>query len=193
LHPRSVLRRSFQELPALDSKLPFTAVVACTPSGVIGRDGGMPWRLKSDLQRFKTMTMGGTLVMGRKTFDTIGRPLPGRETIVLTRAAASWQVVPQEVPHLHWADRPARAIALAQQLAKPVFVVGGAEIYRIFWPHCDEIWLTRVLSDVSGDTHVELPLDEFELRESIKHPPTADDSAATEFQRWRRKKSVPKI
>ncbi|MGV3485579.1 MAG: dihydrofolate reductase [Planctomycetaceae bacterium] len=171
----------------------ITAVVACTPGGVIGRDGGMPWRLKSDLQRFKKMTMGGTLVMGRKTFDTIGRPLPGRETIVLTRAAALGSAAAEAIPHLHWADRPDRAIELARQLAKPVFVVGGAEIYRIFWPQCDEIWLTRVLSDVSGDTHIELPLDEFELVESTNHRQTAEDSAATEFQRWRRKKSVPKI
>ena len=63
----------------------LTAVVAATNRGVIGRDGDMPWRLSTDLRRFKRRTMGGTLIMGRKTFDSIGRPLPGRRTIVLTR------------------------------------------------------------------------------------------------------------
>lgn len=174
----------------------MTAVVACTPSGVIGLEGAMPWKLSSDLQRFKAITMGGTLIMGRKTFESIGKALPGRETIVLSR-------VPRPAGHdedlatheagLIWVGGKPQAIAEAQKLGRPTFVVGGAEIYRIFFGDCTEIHLTTVLSTVAGDTRIEIPLENFELIELSRHPQTAKDSAPTEFQRWRRKNSVPKF
>ena len=75
------------ENPPFEGSPSLTAVVAMTPTGVIGKDGDMPWRLSSDLQRFKRLTMGGVLIMGRRTFDSIGRALPGRRTIVVTRNA----------------------------------------------------------------------------------------------------------
>ncbi len=159
-------------------------MIACTPSGVIGLDGGLPWRLSSDLRRFKQLTMGGTLVMGRKTFDSIGKPLPGRETIVLSRSHR----VGDAVPHLHWAAAVEQVLAISQQLSFPTFIVGGAEVYRLFLPLCGSILLTRVFSGVAGDTHIELPLDEFELLGSEIYPVSERDSAATEFQRWQRKK-----
>ena len=144
----------------------------------------MPWKLSSDLRRFKKLTMGGTLIMGRKTFDTIGQALPGRETIVLTR----FPRVGDAVPHLHWAETVDQVIEVAGRLARPTFVVGGAEVYKLFFRFCNAICLTRVISDVGGDTRVDLPLDEFELWESANYPQSELDSAPTEFQRWRRKK-----
>ncbi len=166
----------------------LVAVVACTPGGVIGLDGAMPWKLSSDLRRFKTLTMGGTLVMGRKTFASIGRPLPGRQTIVLTRNPLQASQAP-----LFWVTDVQAALQLSIELARPTYVVGGAEIYRLFFPHCDEIWLTRVLADVSGDTRIDLPLAEFSLLESTTVPISDSDDFATEFQKWRRgKNSVPK-
>jgi len=178
----------------------LVAIIACTPAGVIGLDGGMPWKLGSDLRRFKSLTMGGTLIMGRKTFDSIGKPLPGRESIVLSRSApAPGMQIPHlpvphlPVPHLHWAESLAHVNSVAKSLARPAYVVGGAEIYKLFFPYCTEIWLTQVWSAVRGDTRIDLPLDDFALLEQSRHPQTDRDSVPTTFQKWRRKNSVPKM
>ena len=93
-----------------------------TPTGVIGLDGDMPWRLSSDLRRFKQLTMGGVLIMGRRTYDSIGRPLPGRRTIVVTRNP-DWASAGVDS-----ALNPEKAMEMAGQ--DRCFVVGGAEIYR---------------------------------------------------------------
>jgi dihydrofolate reductase len=164
------------------ANLPLTMVVASTPAGVIGNDGAMPWRLGSDLARFKKMTMGGTLVMGRKTFDSIGRPLPGRQTVVLTRQT-DWQH-----PGVHVVQSPQQAIDQVRQLGSAGFIVGGAEIYRLLLPAVDQIWLTVVWSPVAGDTRIDLPIEQFRLIESSRYPQTAKDSAPTELQKWIRKK-----
>jgi dihydrofolate reductase len=176
--------------PTLDTQLtaaaPLTMVVAATAGGVIGHDGAMPWRLSSDLVRFKKLTMGGALIMGRKTFDSIGRPLPGRETIVLTRQP-DWSHA-----GVRRAASPAEAMAQLDDLAITGYVVGGAEIYRLMFPQVGRIWLTRVWSATAGDTRIELPLEEFRLVEVSRLPQTARDSVPTELQKWVRKKSVPK-
>jgi dihydrofolate reductase len=169
-----------ESIPA--TKLPLTMVVASTPTGVIGNDGSMPWRLGTDLVRFKKMTMGGTLVMGRKTFDSIGRPLPGRQTIVLTRQS-DWSH-----PGVHVVQSPQQAVEKIKQIGTAGFIVGGAEIYRLFLPSVDQIWLTVVWSNVSGDTRIELGKEHFRLIESSRYPQTAKDSAPTELQKWVRKK-----
>ncbi|KAA5540506.1 dihydrofolate reductase [Roseiconus nitratireducens] len=164
---------------------PLIAVVAATPSGVIGRDGDMPWRLRQDLQRFKRMTMGGVLLMGRKTFESIGRPLPGRRTVVITRDAA-WSA-----PGVQTAASPEAAIG--QIGGERGFVVGGAQIYAALLPRCDEIWLTRVWSGVNGETRVELDLSEFRVMERERVPAGLRDDVPTEFRRYVRKagKSFP--
>ncbi len=157
----------------------LTAIVAATPTGVIGRDGEMPWQLSTDLRRFKRLTMGGTLIMGRKTYESIGRPLPGRETVVLTRN-----------PHWH-ADgvqlcrEPAKIVDCVPP-ARPVFVVGGAEIYRLLLPQCQHLWLTLVWSQTAGDTRIELPREAFRLVARQRIPQGPRDSAPSEFQIWRR-------
>ena len=147
-----------------------------TPSGVIGLDGDMPWRLSSDLRRFKKLTMGGTLIMGRKTYDSIGRPLPGRRTVVITRNA-DWTAA-----GVDRADSPSEAVTMAE--AEASFVVGGAEIYRQLLPQCDKILLTRVLSQIEGDTHLELDLTLFKVVEQSRIPASEKDDVPTEFLKY---------
>jgi dihydrofolate reductase len=159
----------------------LTAIVAATAQNVIGLDGDMPWRLSSDLRRFKTMTMGGVMLMGRKTFDSIGRPLPGRRTVVLTRNP-QWSMDGVET-----AVDPQSALAkIGDRLG---FVVGGAEIYRLLMPYCDRVLLTRVWSQVAGDTRLEVDLTDFQIQGRMRLPAGTRDDVPTEFQDWRRKRS----
>ncbi len=153
----------------------LTAIVAMTPDGVIGLDGDMPWRLSSDLRRFKKLTMGGVLIMGRRTYDSIGRPLPGRQTVVITRNP-QWSA-----EGVRKADSHQQAIELAEN--KPAYVVGGAEIYRLLLPQCYQLWLTRVWSSVRGDTKLELDLTPFEVVEQSRIPASPRDDVPTEFFR----------
>jgi dihydrofolate reductase len=158
----------------------LTALVAMTPDGVIGRDGDMPWRLSNDLQRFKRLTMGGVLIMGRRTFDSIGRPLPGRQTVVVTRQS-DWRV-----DGVHSAHDPDQAVELAQSLrGEGIFVVGGAEIYRQLIPCCHWICLTTVWASLAGDTTLELDLSGFSAVEHSRLPATVNDDFPTRFVRYR--------
>lgn len=138
----------------------ITLVAAVGSNGVIGRDGGMPWHLPEDLAHFKRVTMGGVLVMGRKTYDSIGRPLPGRTTIVVTRNP-DW-----------YADGVQTAQSLEEALAsagtgREVFVVGGGEIYRQALPLADCVLLTDVHLAPDGDTTFPL-LDPGEWAEAVR-------------------------
>ena len=110
---------------------------------VIGREGEMPWHLPEDLAHFKATTMGHTLVMGRKTFDSIGRALPGRRTVVMT-SQIGWHAPSVEVAH---------SLAEALALAGPteVFIVGGGEIYQQAMPFADQLMLTEVDQSPEGD------------------------------------------
>jgi dihydrofolate reductase len=111
-------------------------IVAVSPSGVIGLNNGIPWRKSADLKRFKSVTMGGTLVMGRKTFDSMGRrSLPGRSSIVISRSTQDGVCSSPSVEH---------AIALGEAKGEQVWVIGGWEIYALALPLVDEIDLTLV-------------------------------------------------
>jgi dihydrofolate reductase len=123
-----------------------TAVLARADNGAIGRDGGLPWRIPADLKRFKALTQGTPMIMGRKTFESLGRVLPGRRHIVLTRDR-SWQADGAEVAH---------GVDEALDLARntPVSVIGGADVFRLLLPHTTRIELTKVHADVTGDTFV---------------------------------------
>lgn len=114
-------------------------------NGVIGKDGRLPWHLPADLRRYKQMTMGKPMVMGRRTFESFGGPLPGRRHIVLTRSP-DWQAEGAEVVH----DKAA-AMALAGDVPE-VAVVGGTEIFQLFVDDADRIELTEVHLDAEGDT-----------------------------------------
>lgn len=169
----------FPWIPTTMASPRFTAIVAATADQVIGLDGDMPWRLSSDLRRFKSLTMGGVLIMGRKTFDSIGRPLPGRRTIVLTRNP-DWSAEGVEV-----ASDPDSAIRIIGD--DRAFVVGGAEIYRLMLPLCQQICLTRVWSQVAGDTSLDLDWSSFTIRSRMRIPAGPRDDVPTEYQVWSRR------
>src|SRR5205814_5890910 len=137
-----------RHMSAMD-RLPITLIVARAQNGVIGRDGKLPWHLPADLRRFKALTMGSVMVMGRRTFESLPGLLPGRRHIVLTRDR-DWSAEGAEVAH----DLDeARAVTGAE----PVSVIGGAEIFALFLPLADRIELTEVLADVPGDTFIDDP------------------------------------
>lgn len=122
-------------------------IVARADNGVIGADGQLPWHLPADLRRFKQLTTGAPMIMGRKTFESLPGLLPGRRHIVLTRAT-DWAEDGAEVVH-----SVEKALTLAN--APHVSIVGGAEIYRLFLPRADRIELTEVHLSPEGDTRLE--------------------------------------
>lgn len=123
-----------------------TAVLARAANGTIGIDGGLPWRLPADLRRFKALTLGKPMIMGRRTFESLPGLLPGRRHIVLTRRA-DWSAQGAAVAH-----DANEALDLAG--TGEVSIVGGAEVYRLMLPHTTRIELTEVHADVDGDTHM---------------------------------------
>ena len=123
----------------------ITLILARADNGVIGRDGALPWRLPADLKRFKALTMGKPMIMGRKTFESFPAPLPGRRHIVLTRDA-DWRAAGAEVSH-----SVDQALALAGDDA---MVIGGAEVFALFADRADRVELTEVHCDVVGDVSV---------------------------------------
>lgn len=123
-------------------------IVAMAANGVIGRDNGLPWRLPADLRLFKKLTMGHALILGRKTYESIGRPLPGRRMIVITRRPDWWTPGAEGVEVVHSLEE---ALSLAAGDGE-VFVAGGGEIYREALPRADRIYLTQVEAEVDGDT-----------------------------------------
>lgn len=125
----------------------LTLIVAVARNGVIGVDGGLPWRLPGDLPRLKALTMGHVLIMGRKTFDSIGRPLPGRTTVVVTRQV-DWSF-----EGVHVVASVPEALRLAGSIDDDVFVLGGAEIYAQTLDQADRIELTEVHATPAGDTY----------------------------------------
>lgn len=125
-------------------------VVAVAQNGVIGRDNQLLWRLKTDLRRFKDLTWGKPMIMGRKTFQSIGKPLPGRQTIVLTRDPA----FSMEGVHVarSWPEAVAKGRELAAGMgAEAVAVVGGAEIYALALPEAQTVYMTEVHASPEGD------------------------------------------
>lgn len=122
---------------------PLAAVAAMAKNRVIGRGNAIPWHIPEDFRFFKNTTMGGVLLMGRKTFESIGRPLPGRVTVVLSRSG----VLPAENLFC------VRSFSEAEKIApeRKIFVVGGAEIYRALLPFCGELFLTTVDAEPEGD------------------------------------------
>lgn len=124
----------------------ITIIAAVARNGVIGRAGALPWRLSAELGYFKRLTMGHHIVMGRKTFDSIGRALPGRTTVVVTRGAARF---PEGVVITRSIDEGIAACAGDDE----VFIIGGAEIYRQALTLADRLCLTEVDAVVDGDTY----------------------------------------
>ena len=152
-------------------KLHLTAMVAMTPERVIGRKGKLPWHLPEDLAFFKRTTSGHPVVMGRKTYDSLGRPLPNRRNIVLTRDP-NWSAPGVEVIHA-----PAD-LALLPGLDGQVFIIGGAEIYQAFLALLDDLLVSHVFASHAGDTWFPEFETEFPLSEMVATHPTF------EVRRW---------
>jgi dihydrofolate reductase len=148
-------------------KAPITLVVARAQNGVIGRGGKLPWHIPADLKRFKALTMGSVMIMGRRTFDSLPGLLPGRRHIVLTHDQ-HWSASGVETAH-----SVDEALRLAG--AEPISVIGGAEIFSLFLPLADRIELTEILEDVPGDTRMPDPCSSSEWREAWDEMHPAED------------------
>ena len=157
------MRRGARQSSGMD-RPPITIVIARAKNGVIGRDGKLPWHIPADLRRFKALTMGSAMVMGRKTFESLPGLLPGRRHIVLTRDR-SWRADGAEVAH-----DVDEVLALAN--GEKLSVIGGADLFRLFLPLADRIELTEVLADVPGDTVIDDPRQREQWRETFseEHP-----------------------
>lgn len=163
-------------------------VVAMAENGVIGRDGDMPWKLSTDLKRFKALTMGKPLVMGRKTFESVGgRPLPGRPHVIVSRGPAIDVPGVETIGSLDEALARARDIAIASGVDM-VCVAGGGEIYRQALPLADTLYVTHVEAAIDGDT-VFPPIDPavFEKVEETAIPAGEKDNYPTRYAVYRRR------
>ncbi len=154
-------------------KLHLTAIVAMTPDRVIGIGGSLPWHLPEDLAFFKRTTSGHPVVMGRKTFESIGRPLPRRRNIVLTRDAG-WSVPGVEIIH-----RP-EDLQNLPDLEGRVFIIGGSEIYAAFLYRLDDLLVSHLFATYSGDTFFPKFEHLFPINEVV------ESHAAFEVKRWSR-------
>ena len=140
-------------------------IVAVSSNGVIGRDGGLPWRLSNDLKHFKKLTMGHHLIIGRRTWDEVGKPLPGRTMVVVTR---SRRFAPEGVRVAHSLEE---ALDIARDDDEP-FIGGGAHIYRMALENnlVDRLYITRVRAEVDGDTFFpDINLDDWKLVSEEHH------------------------
>ena len=172
-----------------DVRPQIVLIAAVAENGVIGAGGAIPWRLKSDMQRFRAMTMAKPVVMGRKTFVSIGRPLPGRTNIVVTRDAA-WRAAGAVVT-TSVAD--ARAIATGDALrrfATEIAIIGGAEIYAQWMDCADRLEVTEVHARPDGDTRfATIDAADWEEVARVRNPAGPDDSADSSYVTFRRRKS----
>lgn len=161
-------------------------IAAVSENGVIGRNGQLPWRLSADLKRFKKLTMGRPIIMGRRTWDSIGRPLPGRTSIVVTRQTRFETPFP-EVQVVHDIDAALKVAASAAGGDSEAFIIGGAEIYAAALPHSHRLYLTKVLSEVEGDAYF-LPMDprEWRLLTAENHAADAKNEFAHTFEVYER-------
>ena len=158
----------------------ISLIVAASTNHVIGLQGELPWRISDDLRRFKEVSMGLPIVMGRKTWDSIGRPLPGRQNIVITRqedfSAAGCDVV----------GSVDEALAVAGDAAE-VMVIGGSEVYALFLPTADRLYVTRVHAYVKGDAYFpSISEAEWRLADEEYHGADERNEHAFSFQRFER-------
>jgi dihydrofolate reductase len=165
----------------------LSLIAAVAENGVIGRGNDLPWHLPLDLKRFRNLTMGHHLLMGRKTFESIGRALPGRTTVVLTRSAF------QSPPGVLTASSLEKAVDMAQATGEEeAFVVGGGEIYHLALPLADRLYLTRIHAVVAGDTFFPpLDLDLWRLLSSERHEPGEENSHPLSFEILEKRSEQP--
>lgn len=157
-------------------------IAAMAQNRVIGKDGDMPWHLPPDLKRFKTVTSGNTVIMGRKTFEAVGRPLPNRRNIVISRASGQSAAV-------EWAHSLDDALSMAAA-EDQVFVIGGGQIYAAALPQADALDLCEIDLSVEGDAHFPaFSIDEFEEVSRESYPAEANQPGYS-FVHYRRRRST---
>lgn len=165
--------------------------VAITENGVIGRDNGLPWRLSTDLKRFKATTMGKPIIMGRKTWESIGRPLPGRASIVVTRDANFRAEGADVVTSLEDGITLAAVRGRCMPGADEACVIGGGEIYRQALAVADRLYVTHVLADIDGDTR--FPSIDPAIWEAVStetYPASDKDTHATRYTVYERREAM---
>jgi dihydrofolate reductase len=158
----------------------ITLIVAVADSGVIGRNNTLPWHLPDDLKRFKRLTLGKPIVMGRKTFESIGKPLPGRQNIVLTREANYRH---EGITVVHDADAALRAADGAAE----VMIIGGSDLFRLFLPRAGRVHLTRVHGDIEGDVMWPALDDSWQVVERETHAADERHAHAMTFEVWEKR------
>ena len=171
-------------MPSAERRVPRISLVAAVAENrVIGRSGGLPWRLPDDLKFFKQLTTGHTVIMGRKTFDEVKRPLPNRRNVVISRDPSFRPDGVTVVPSLE------AALALGATLEE-VFVIGGGEIYRLALPSADRLYLTVVHASVEGDTTFpDFDPTAWSLDEEVFHPADERHPMSFSFRTYSRVRS----
>ena len=158
----------------------ISIIVAASENNVIGAQGDLPWRLSDDLKRFKAVTMGKPIVMGRKTWESIGRPLPGRQNIVVTRQADFVAEGCDVVASVAGAFEAAGG-------AEEIMVIGGGQLYELFLPEAQRLYLTRVHAEIDGDAFFpEIVESEWQLVDEEPREADERNEHAYTFQRFER-------
>ncbi len=166
----------------------LSLIVAMAENGVIGRDGELPWHLSADLRRFKRLTMGHAILMGRKTWESIGRPLPGRTSIVISRQADYSTGDPQTLVAANL-DDALKIASRADCEQDQLFIIGGGTIYELALPRADRLYLTRIHVSVEGD--VSFPAvawHEWRLKEQSRHAADPLNDFSYTFEMYERVK-----
>lgn len=162
----------------------LSVIVAVSQNGIIGQAGGLPWHLSADLKRFKALTMGHYIIMGRRTYESLGRCLPGRTNVIVSETGF-------QAPPAITVSSLQEALRLAANDAEP-FVIGGARLFDAAQPIARRLYLTRILRDVPGDTHLDLTkwdLDNPEIWRQIECSSpqvSADGQFVFQFETWAR-------
>lgn len=161
----------------------ISLIFATSENGVIGKNGSLPWDLPDDLKHFRDITRGKTVIMGSKTYESIGRPLPKRRNIIISRDQ-NYQVEGCEVVH-----SPQEALELAQNDGE-IMIIGGATIYEAFLPLADRVYLTRVHTRIEGDTFFHFDTNQWSVVEEEYHPADAQHTYSFSFMTLEPKNSV---
>ncbi len=163
-------------------------IAAVSENNVIGKDNKLPWRLPTDMKYFKNVTWAMPVVMGRKSFESLGKPLGGRKNIVITRRT-DWH--PDGVEIVHSIDQA--IIVATQHDVKEIFIIGGAQIFQAAMPSADRIYLTLVHENFDGDAFFpEIKQEDWKLVSNRDCEPDEKNPYALSFQVWERKPTPPK-
>jgi len=158
----------------------ISIIVAISQNGIIGREMDLPWHISADLKRFKALTMGHHIVMGRKTYESIGRLLPGRTTVIITRQSD------YQIPGAVVVNSIEHALTVAAD-DQETFIVGGRQIYNLSLPLVDKLYITRVHADVEGDTRFDaIDWSGWECESSERHSADEKNDHEYSFEIYRR-------